>query len=137
MDFTLEQEVWERARGICEYCWLPQAYHRIPFQVDHIIAEQHGGQTISSNLALACLRCNKKKGPNIAGIDPETREIVRLYHPRRDTWASHFQWQVGVLIGMTPIGRATIAVLGINDPSAVALRRELIAEGLFPPLNYP
>jgi hypothetical protein len=26
----------------------------MPFEIDHIIAEQHGGPTLSRNLALAC-----------------------------------------------------------------------------------
>jgi hypothetical protein len=33
---------------------------------------------------------------------------------------------------MTPFGHVTIHVLAINHPEAVALRRELIAEGVFP-----
>src|SRR5260370_21139757 len=126
MDVALEREIWQRARATCEYCRLPQAYHRIPFQIDDIIAEQHGGATTSANLALACLRCNKWKGPNIAGIDPDTGELARLYHPRRDTWMDHFRWQDAELVGLTAIGRATIVVLGINHASAAAVRVKLI-----------
>jgi 5-methylcytosine-specific restriction endonuclease McrA len=133
MDAALEREVWRRAKGLCEYCRLPQACTRLPFQIDHIIAEQHGGLTTLDNLALACLRCNKRKGPNIAGINPDTGEIIRLYHPRRDRWLEHFAWNRSQLIGLTAIGMATITVLGINHPSAIAVRAELLAEGLFPP----
>jgi hypothetical protein len=132
MQKALADEVWQRANGVCEYCHLPQTYHRLPFQVDHIIAEQHGGKTVSENLALSCLRCNKRKGPNIASIDPMIGEIVRLFHPRRDNWNDHFRWNGAELVGLTPIGRATIAILVINDPSAVAIREELMAEGVFP-----
>jgi HNH endonuclease len=132
MQKALEEEVWWRANGRCEYCHLPQAYHRTPFQIDHIVAEQHGGQAVSENLAIACLRCNKKKGPNIAGVDSETRELVRLFHPRRDAWTDHFGWHEAVLVGFTPVGRATIAVLDMNHPSAVAVREELMGEGVFP-----
>jgi hypothetical protein len=133
MDAATEREVGRRAQGLCEYCQLPQAYHRIPFQIDHIIAAQHGGPRTVDNLALTCLRCNKRKGPNIAGINPATGEIVRLFHPRRDKWTEHFRWEGAVLIGLTPIGISTIIVLGINHPSAVGVREELIAEGVFPP----
>jgi hypothetical protein len=35
-------------------------------------------------------------------------------------------------MGVTPVGRATVRVLGINHSEAVRLRRELIAEGRFP-----
>jgi hypothetical protein len=129
----LDRRVRERARGACEYCRLPQAAHPWTFQVDHVIARQHGGKARPGNLALACGRCNRSKGPNIAGIDGETHEIVPLFHPRRDRWTEHFRWRGPRLVGLTPVGRATIRVLGINHPEAVKLRRELIAEGVFPP----
>jgi hypothetical protein len=37
------------------------------------------------------------------------------------------------LIGLTPCGEATIAVLNINDPRRIELRELLFAAGLFPP----
>jgi hypothetical protein len=36
------------------------------------------------------------------------------------------------LQGKTAVGRATIAVLSINDPDAVAAREALMEEGVFP-----
>jgi hypothetical protein len=128
----LEREVWVRADHACEYCGMPQAYYRVPFHIDHIVARQHGGKTESTNLALACLHCNSHKGPNIAGIDPETGRLTRLFHPRCDRWAAHFAWAEAVLVGLTPEGRATVAVLAINDPDFVAVREALIEEGVFP-----
>lgn len=53
-------------------------------QIDHIVAEKHHGQTVADNLALCCLNDNLHKGPNIAGLDPETGTLTRLFHPRRD-----------------------------------------------------
>jgi len=38
-----------------------------------------------------------------------------------------------LLVGRTPIGRATVAVLVINHPKMIALRATLISEGVFPP----
>src|SRR5436305_5198100 len=125
MQKALEDEVWRPANGRCEYCHLPWGFHRAPFQIDHIIAEQHGGPTVSENLAVACLRCNKRKGPNLAGVSPDTGDIVRLFNPRRDEWTEHFHWDGARLVGLTPIGKATIAVLAINHPSAVVVREEL------------
>jgi 5-methylcytosine-specific restriction endonuclease McrA len=69
---------------------MPATMHPAPFQIDHIIARQHAGTSDEQNLALACIHCNRFKGPNIAGLDPETGELVRLFHPRTDKWADHF-----------------------------------------------
>jgi hypothetical protein len=133
MDLRLEQQVRERAGGICEYCQMPQEYDDLPFQIEHVIAQQHAGPTRLTNLALACAACNKYKGPNLAGIDSRTRRLVPLFHPRRMKWVRHFRWDGPVLIGRTPTGRATITVLGINRDFRVRPRAELINEGVFPP----
>jgi hypothetical protein len=133
MDATLARLVWQRAGATCEYCGLPQAFDRLPFEIDHIIARKHDGPTTAANLALACFSCNSHKGPNIAGRDPRTGDIVRLFHPRRHKWGRHFRWDGPTLLGRTAIGRATIAVLRINAPVRVRLRRQLIKEGKFPP----
>ena len=130
---ALEEEVWQRAGGCYEYCRMPQAFYRSPFQIDHVVARQHGGEAASDNLALACFHCNTHKGPNIAGIDPESGDLVRLFHPRKDRWDDHFQWQGPVLAGVSAIGRATVQVLAINAPDYVAVRQALIDEGAFPP----
>ena len=120
------------AQDRCEYCHFPADLAELSFELDHIIARKHGGPTEPDNLALACFYCNSYKGPNIAGIDPESGELVRLFHPRRDDWADHFQWEGATLAGRTPIGRATIQVLCINHPDAVSVRESLQREGVFP-----
>jgi hypothetical protein len=112
---------------------MPQALSFLPFQIDHVIARQHGGKTNASNLALACPYDNGFKGPNIAGLDPRTGRLVRLFHPRRHRWERHFRWDGPVLVGRTPMGRATIKVLAINHPLRVEQRRALINAALFPP----
>jgi hypothetical protein len=112
---------------------MPQGHDDIPFEIDHIIAESHGGRTRASNLALACFHDNSFKGTNLSGIDPHTNRITRLFNPRRHKWERHFRWDGPYLVGKTPIGRATIATLRINLPHRVAHRAALIQEGLFPP----
>lgn len=134
MEAALRELAWERSGGTCEYCRMPQVFDPLlPFQIDHVIAEKHGGPTVAENLALACLHCNRYKGPNVAGVDPLSGEVVRLFHPRRDRWAEHFGWSGPVLEGRTPIGRVTIQVLNINHLDLVAVRRALIDDGVFPP----
>ncbi|MBI4600414.1 MAG: HNH endonuclease [Planctomycetes bacterium] len=76
--------------------------------------------------------CNLHKGPNIAGLDPHTGRLVRLFHPRRDAWADHFEWRGPLLLGRTPVGRVTVVVLAMNHPDQVTLREALIEEGAFP-----
>jgi hypothetical protein len=119
------------AGGRCEYCRLPEHLDPLPFQVDHVIAAQHGGPTADANLAWSCLHCNKHKGPNIAGIDPETGQLVALFHPRRQRWDRHFAWDGPTLVGRTRSGRATIRVLAINVPDFLAFRAELMEEGAY------
>ena len=92
MDKNLARQVRRRARGRCEYCRMAQAYDDLPFEVDHIIARKHGGRTTLGNLALSCFYCNSYKGDNIAGLDPVTKRLARLYHPRRHSWSRHFRW---------------------------------------------
>lgn len=110
---------------------MPQAAHILTFPLDHVIARQHGGETVESNLALSCTRCNSYKGPNIAGLDPDSGDLTRLFHPRLDVWTEHFQIVGPIIQGVTAIGRTTVLVLQFNHEDAVALRGSLIAEGIF------
>ena len=137
MDAGLRRLVFERVCGQCEYCTMPSDWDPLPFCIDHIIAQQHAGPTIESNLALSCFSCNTHKGPNIAGLDPETGQLTRLFHPRTDTWSEHFEWIGPELRGKSPIGRVTLQVLNINDPVRVEHRRLLMQEGVFPGRRPP
>jgi hypothetical protein len=129
---TLRERVRGRAADCCEYCHMPQRLDVQPFQIDHIRAEKHGGRTTFANLALACLPCNAFKGPNVAGYDPLTNALQRLFDPRRDEWNDHFIWNGPILVGRTPVGRTTIVVLGINVSDRIGHRQLLLRAGLFP-----
>lgn len=133
IDAANRRLVIERANNRCEYCRLPQSAYSATFNVDHIVASQHGGSDDAANLALSCPKCNRKKGPNLAGIDPVTGATVLLFNPRKDFWTNHFRWNGPLLAGLTPCGRATISVLDLNGESRVELRAALIAIGGFPP----
>ena len=127
----IQRQIRTAAKGRCEYCRMPAMYDTAAFHIDHVIARQHGGLTVRSNLAFCCAYCNANKGPNIASIDPRTRRLVRLFHPRMDRWSDHFAWRGARLKGLTGCGRATVALLRINDPVNVTLRESLLAEGVF------
>ena len=128
MNRELVRRVWRRAGDRCEYCLIPQFAFPLPFQIDHILAEKHGGESVEENLALACPHCNRFKGPNIAGLDVDTKALTRLFNPRIDAWANHFQFDGPRLKGKTPIGRATIQVLSMNADELLLIRVELLAE---------
>jgi hypothetical protein len=134
VDNRIDEQVRHRAAHRCEYCQLPESLHPGPFEIEHVIPRQHGGANSLGNLALACLHCNRHKGPNLAGIDRTTSrtKLVRLFHPRRHVWTYHFFWVGPRLAGRTPIRRVTVSVLAINEPIRLALREALIAEGAFP-----
>ncbi len=131
MNATLERLVWQRAGSRSGYGRLPQIESRAAFEVDHIIARQHRGRTVAGNLALSCVYCNGRKGPNLTGRDPATGKLTRLSQPRRHQWPYHFRSQGSTITGRTAIGRTTIDVLRMNHPPLVALREILMAAGMF------
>lgn len=116
-------QVRERAYNACEYCHLHQDDSPLAaLHVEHIIPRVHGGSDDIDNLALACIDCNLHKGPNLAGIDPQTNQLTGLFDPRRQKWEHHFKWRGIHLAGKTATGRTTIRVLNINSEDQVALR---------------
>jgi 5-methylcytosine-specific restriction endonuclease McrA len=124
MDDEVKQFVRQRADNHCEYCKVHQRYYPdFAFHVEHIIARQHRGPDNPDNLALACHLCNNKKGPNLSGIDPATGELTRLFNPRADVWNEHFRLEEsGFIMGLTPIGRTTVYVLGMNTDLRIQIR---------------
>ena len=130
MDSATRQVVWQRAKGSCEYCRLPQAAAPFfAFHLEHIRARQHGGDDNLANLALACPDCNRFKGPNLSSIDPETGETVDLFNPRTHSWDEHFAWRGARIVGRTSIGRATVRLLNINEERRMEMRAELQERG--------
>jgi hypothetical protein len=75
-----------------------------------------------NNLALACIDCNLHKGPNLTGVDPQTRRITPLFHPRRDRWNDHFKWRGIYITGKTATGRTTVRMLQMNSEEQLSLR---------------
>ena len=106
----------------------------VSFEVDHIIPKALGGETRLENLCLSCPACNRYKANRIEGVDPESGEIAPLYNPRTQKWEEHFAWSEDgtQIMGLTAIGRATIATLRMNRPSIVQLRRYWVALGMHP-----
>lgn len=124
-----------RAREYCEYCRSPAAFALDPLTVDHVIPMHKGGSTVLNNLALACYGCNLCKHTRIEAPDPASGTVAPLFHPRRQRWSDHFAWNedATLIIGLTPVGRATVDALKLNRPEVVNLRRLLYQAGLHPP----
>jgi HNH endonuclease len=100
----------------------------IEVELDHIVPEAAGGATEADNLCLACISCNTFKSAYQTGIDPQTDEEVRLFHPRQQQWNAHFQWSGdgSQIIGTTATGRATVARLQMNRSLAVQARQRWV-----------
>ena len=126
----------ERAAHRCEYCRAPEAVFNFPFEVEHIVPPGRGGADDESNWALACRACNLHKSDCVEGIDPGTQAVVRLFHPRRDRWGEHFHAAAATvaIVGLTAVGRATVACLRMNSPVQLHARRQWARLKLFPPV---
>lgn len=127
----LRRRVRERAQDCCEYCLMPEMMGFASHEIDHIVAVKHGGETVEENLGLSCVMCNRRKASDLASIDPETGEIAVLFHPRRQSWHDHFRLHEGRIDGVTPAGRATVALLRLNEVERLAERWFLQATGIF------
>ena len=122
MDAKLRQFVRIRANQLCEYCRSPQEFSELRFHIEHIIPRQHGGKDGAENLALACPACNLLKGPNLTAFDPQTGTIEQLFKPRADFWFDHFSLEGAYITGLSPRGRATVALLEMNDSERLRMR---------------
>jgi len=130
----LRRQIAIRAGHCCEYCHVPIQGQVATFPIDHIIPRTRKGETVLSNLALACPHCNGHKWALVDGVDPSTSQPASLFNPREQVWAEHFAWSAAdpvVLEGKTPNGRATIARLLINAPVMITVRRLLLELGIW------
>jgi hypothetical protein len=109
--------VASRAKNRCEYCHAPVKATAYIFHVDHIFPRALGGGHELDNLAYACAPCNLAKLDKAKARDPRTGRTTRLFNPRKDVWSRHFRWSRDFkkIYGRTPIGRATVATLDMND----------------------
>lgn len=104
-------------------------------QVDHIIPTSKGGDSDVENLCLTCAWCNSFKSNKMRFLDPVTNRTVALFNPRTQSWWEHFRWDSdGIhIIGQTPIGRATVEALRLNNEFILPARRNWVSAGWYPP----
>ena len=128
---ALRREVIRRAGNRCEYCLIHQDDAASRHQVDHVIAEKHGGDTALSNLALSCMLCNRRKASDIGSIDTQTGKFVQFFDPRRQSWSENFRLDGAQINGITSEGRTTVEFLQLNSPERVLERAPLIEVGRY------
>jgi HNH endonuclease len=132
---VLRQQVILAADYRCEYCKSSSQITGIPLVIDHVFPQSLGGGDGSENLAAACYRCNLLKGAKVDGDDVETGQRALLFNPRIHRWDEHFTWadKGRTMVGLTAIGRVTVAALQLNNDNLVMARSSWISVGWHPP----
>ena len=128
----LRQKVIERAESRCEYCRFPLAASLLNFEMEHIIAEKHGGSSEEDNLALACPHCNRFKGSDLGSLDSETGILTPFFNPRTQSWGEHFQLDGAMIVPLSAEGRVTVKILQLNYPERLLERERLIKVNQYP-----
>lgn len=133
---ALRQRIWQQAFGRCGYCLTQEVVSGIPLTIEHILPKAKGGGDEEENLWLSCRLCNEAKGVLTEFGDPETGQITVLFNPRVQRWSEHFAWdQAGThIIGITAIGRATVAALTLNTELRTLARALWVEAGWHPPI---
>ena len=131
----IQRTIRQQFKYRCAYCQTQEALIATTFEIEHIKPLSTGGETIVQNLCLACPHCNRHKSDRETFRDPESNQIVALFHPQQQVWAEHYIWNrdTSVLLGITAIGRATLEALEINRPALVNLRKLWHKFGEHPP----
>lgn len=134
-----QNQVRLRASFLCEYCHASEKWQYTLFNVDHVIPVSKNGSNSIDNLALACFHCNRQKSNKLRVIDDNSGTQVPLFNPRTNSWKEHFIWSADTLriIGLTSIGRATVAQLSLNRERIINIRAADKEVGRHPPADDP
>lgn len=130
-----QQLVAERAKNRCEYCKMHQSLQGATFHVEHVTPRSQGGSDEFENLAWACPSCNLHKSDRVTVPSPTSGQMVDLYNPRSENWATHFEWDDYEIVGKTEIGIATVSALDLNHERRLKIRQAEQLFELFPPDN--
>jgi hypothetical protein len=131
----LQRKVRAHFSERCAYCQTVEAFTVAIFEIEHIIPRSAQGQTVFENLCLACPTCNRYKANRQVALDPISNEMAPLFHPHLQNWADHFAWSemATEIVGLSPIGRATISALKMNRPQMIRVRRMWVKMDQHPP----
>ncbi|MBW4686501.1 MAG: HNH endonuclease [Komarekiella atlantica HA4396-MV6] len=136
---SIQEQVRRRANYLCEYCHASEQWQYVQFTVDHTMPLSLGGTNNLENLALACFHCNRRKTNRLTATDPQSGEEVALFNPRQHIWSEHFIWSADglLIVGLTPIGRATVTVLTLNRERVINIRAADKQIGRHPSMDDP
>jgi hypothetical protein len=101
------------------------------FHINHVLPRSRGGATTAENLVLQCPSCSLHKADKTVAPDPVGGAEQPLFHPLQQVWSDHIRiGKDGTCEGLTPIGRATVAALRMNDPLPKTARAMQVMLGL-------
>lgn len=83
------RNIFERDDNTCQYCG--RKYDRHELTLDHVVPRSRGGSSTWTNIVLACLKCNMRKGDRML----YELHMKLLRKPVKPQWAT----RVGVKLG--------------------------------------
>jgi 5-methylcytosine-specific restriction endonuclease McrA len=83
------RNIFERDDNTCQYCG--KKFERNELTLDHVIPRCRGGASTWTNVVLACLKCNMRKGNCV----PNELNMKLMRKPVKPQWAT----RVGVKLG--------------------------------------
>lgn len=82
------RNIFERDSHTCQYCG--KRFSKPDLTLDHVLPRSRGGKDTWTNLVLACVRCNLKKGSRT----PEEANMHLLKRPAAPKWMPRFGTQI-------------------------------------------
>ncbi|HIK06801.1 MAG TPA: HNH endonuclease [Trichormus sp. M33_DOE_039] len=131
----LQRQIRNKFANCCAYCRTAEYLTVTTFEFEHITPRSSGGETVFENLCLSCPSCNRYKASRQTALDPNTQQKIKLFHPQQQLWTEHFAWNEDAteIIGLTPIGNATISALKMNRSQLIRVRKMWIKMNEHPP----
>lgn len=88
------ENIYVRDKGRCQYCGVAVA--RATFTYDHVVSRGQGGKTEWTNVVVACMECNQRKG-NRTPEQARMRLLSTPVRPKKLPEHAHItlQWRVG------------------------------------------
>jgi hypothetical protein len=132
------ERIKQGSKNRCSYCLFEDDIVPAIFEVEHIMPRNKGGGNEDVNLCFSCPTCNRFKGTQTTAEDPVTKQIVPLFNPNTQIWSEHFEWSDDYIqvLGITPVGRATVIAMKLNNDEFIKVRPKFVKAGWHPPKEF-